>query len=53
MLPVVAVLGFMLKTIGNDFAGGGVIAAFAVVALVCVLGVAIMRMARNWDGNES
>ena len=53
MLPVVAVLGFMLKTIGNDFVGGGVIAAFAVVSLVCILGVGIMRMARNWDGDET
>jgi hypothetical protein len=52
LLPIVAALGFMLKTITMDAAGGGLLAALMFVFLSGVIGYMSLKMARSWDGEE-
>lgn len=53
LLPIVAALGFMLKTIQGDAADGGLLAAAAFVALSYVIGAVAVQMARGWDEGEA
>ena len=53
LLPIVAALGFMVKTILGDPTGGGMLAAFMFLALSCVIAVVALRMAKSWDEPET
>lgn len=50
MLPIVAALGFMLKTVDG---GGGFLAGLMFLFLSCVLGFGALHMARGWDDGEA
>jgi hypothetical protein len=53
LLPILAALGFMLKTVQGDPTAGGVLAGLTFLALSCVIAIGALRMAKNWDESEA
>lgn len=48
-LPLIAALGFMLKTAQGEASGGALLAAGMFLFLSVVIGVGAMRLAHKWD----
>lgn len=53
LLPIVAALGFMLKTIQGEASAGGLFIAATFVFLAVVMSVGILRMAQEWDSGKT
>ena len=52
-LPLTAAIGFMLKTTQGEATGTALLAAVMFVLLCIVMGVGVVRMAREWDEGEA
>ena len=49
LLPIVAAVGFILKTVMGEGSGGALLAGFAFLMLSGFLTAAMLRLAHDWD----
>jgi hypothetical protein len=53
LLPITAAVGFMVKTALGEASGGALFAGFAFLMLSGFLGYAALRLAKDWDEEET
>jgi hypothetical protein len=53
LLPIVAALGFMLKTVQGEASGAALLAGGVFLLLTTLITVMVVRMAKNWDDDSA